>query len=184
VTRGDDHSRIPTSHFGFDMCFVPAGPVRRFLCPIVSAALVFVVLTPGAGAQVQTPPNFVAVLPGEIQWKPHPIVPGGHIAVLLGDPSGEGPYAVRMRFPPNSRVLPHTHPEARSYTVLAGEWKLGFGESFDPATMRSYPAGSLYRLPANVAHYQGSGAEETVIQIQARGPSATNFIKPADREKD
>jgi hypothetical protein len=76
-------------------------------------------------------------------------------------------------------VQPHTHPEARSYTVLAGEWKLGFGEQFNEANLRSFPAGSLYRLPADVAHYQASGNVETVIQIQGRGPSATVFVKPA-----
>lgn len=141
-------------------------------------------LATGASAQAKAPPDFVAVLPGEIQWKPHPIVAGGHIAVILGDPAGEGPYALRMRFPPNSRVLPHTHPEARTYTVLAGEWKLGFGEHFDAATLRSYPAGSVYRLPANVAHYQATGDGETVIQIQGRGPSATTFVKPPSRDMD
>lgn len=142
------------------------------------ALFVAAVHATGAGAQATAPPGFVAILPGDIQWKPHPIVAGGHIAVVLGDPAGEGPYAVRMRFPPNSRVLPHTHPEGRTYTVLAGEWKLGFGETFDAAALRTYPAGSIYRLPENVAHYQATGDVETVIQIQGRGPSATNFIKP------
>lgn len=159
-------------------------PSSRSLLRLITALLLVGVVTRGVAAQGQVPTGFVAVLPGEIQWKPHPIVPGGHIAVLLGDPAGEGPYAVRMRFPPNSRVLPHTHPEARTYTVLAGEWKLGFGETFDPASMRSYAAGSIYRLPEQVVHYQATGAGETVIQIQARGPSATNFVKPPDREKD
>ena len=124
------------------------------------------------------------MLPQDVQWKPHPIVPGAHIAVLMGDPTKEGPYAIRMRFPPNARVQPHTHPEARSYTVLAGEWKLGFGERFNEASLRSFPAGSLYRLPPDVAHYQASGDVETVIQIQARGPSATVFVKPAGPPDD
>ena len=139
-------------------------------------------LVPTLAAQ-NPPAEFVQVLPQDVQWKPHPIVPGAQIAVLLGNPSGEGPYAVRMRFPPNSRVQPHTHPEARSYTVLSGEWKLGFGERFDEAQLRSYPAGSLYRLPSGVPHYQASGAMETIIQIQGRGPSATNFIKPAGGDR-
>ncbi len=139
-------------------------------------------VVPGLAAQTP-PPEFVQVLPQDVQWKPHPIVPGAQIAVLLGNPSVEGPYAVRMRFPPNSRVQPHTHPEARSYTVLSGEWKLGFGERFDEAELRSYPAGSLYRLPSGVTHFQASGAMETIIQIQGRGPSATTFVKPAGGDR-
>lgn len=136
-----------------------------------------------AGAQA-APTGFVDVRPEQIQWRPHPVVAGGHIAVLLGDPAGEGPYAVRMRFPPNSRVQPHTHPEDRSYTVLAGEWKLGFGERFDEGALRSYSAGSLYRLPRGVAHFQATGSGETIIQIQGRGPSATNFLRPPGGQDD
>lgn len=150
-----------------------SGFTARGLTLLITAALA------GPALQAQNaPPDFVAVRPQDVQWKPHPIVPGAHIAVLLGDPAKEGPYAVRMRFPPNSRVQPHSHPEARSYTVLTGEWKLGFGERFDEAKLQAYLAGSLYRLPANVAHFQVSGDAETVIQIQARGPSATVFVKP------
>ncbi|HEU4797713.1 MAG TPA: cupin domain-containing protein, partial [bacterium] len=154
--------------------------VRAAQAAILVVGMVSVV--PELAAQ-NPPAEFVQVLPQDVQWKPHPIVAGAQIAVLLGNPSGEGPYAVRMRFPPNSRVQPHTHPEARSYTVLSGEWKLGFGERFDEAQLRSYPAGSLYRLPPNVAHYQASGAVETIIQIQGRGPSATNFIKPGGGDR-
>jgi quercetin dioxygenase-like cupin family protein len=153
-----------------------AGLGSRAAHHLASAVLVAVFAT-SAGAQATVPPGFTAVLPADIQWKPHPIVAGGHMAVVLGDPAGEGPYAVRMRFPPNSRVLPHTHPEGRTYTVLAGEWKLGFGETFDASALQTYPAGSIYRLPPNVAHYQATGDGETVIQIQGRGPSATNFVK-------
>ena len=39
---------------------------------------------------------------------------------------------------PDAHCLPlgnlqlHTHPQPRTYTVLAGEFKLGFGRAFDP----------------------------------------------------
>jgi len=80
--------------------------------------------------------------------------------------------------PANVRLMPHLHPEARTYTVLSGEWKLGFGEQFDPTRLRSYPAGSVFRLPARVAHFQATGSTETVIQIESIGPTATEYIDP------
>jgi len=123
------------------------------------------------------PTGFHDVHAREIPWTSNPTVPGGQFAILLGNPSQPGPLVVRVRFPPNTIVAPHTHPEARTYTVLAGTWKLGFGDAYDAKKLRSYPAGSLYRLPARVPHFQASGDIETVVQIESIGPSGTDFIK-------
>ena len=40
--------------------------------------------------------------------------------------------------------------------MLAGEWKLGFGEKFEAEKLRTFPAGSVYRLPAGVPHFQAT----------------------------
>lgn len=149
---------------------------RRLTLVVAAGIIASVFATSRTWAQA--PEGFVSVHADSIQWRPHPIVPGGFIAVLAGNPTSEGPYVIRMRFPPNSRVEAHTHPEERTYTVLAGEWKLGFGESFSESGLRSYRSGALYRLPRGIAHYQASGSQgETVIQIAGNGPSATDFIK-------
>ena len=126
------------------------------------------------------PPDFRFALPAEMQWTAHPIVPGAELAVLLGNPAQPEPAVVRMRFPAEVRIMPHTHPEARTYTVLTGEWKLGFGVRFDPDRMLSFPAGSVYRLPAGVPHWQATGVEGATIQIESVGPSRTDFLDPAD----
>jgi hypothetical protein len=123
------------------------------------------------------PPGFVEVNADRVPWQPRPSMPGVDIAILLGEPREPGPLVVRVRFPPNGQVLPHTHPDARTYTVLAGEWKLGFGDKFDPANLRSYKAASLYRLPARVPHFQAAGPEGAVVQIESIGPTSTDFIK-------
>ena len=41
----------------------------------------------------------------------------------------------------------------------------------------SYPAGSMYRLPANVAHFQAAGPSGAVVQIESIGPTRTDFIR-------
>lgn len=126
------------------------------------------------------PADFHPVLPQEIRWRPHPIVTGAEFAVLVGDPAKAEPTVVRMRFPANVRIMPHTHPEARTYTVLAGEWQLGFGARFEARELRRFPAGSVYRLPAGAPHWQATGPEGATIQIESVGPTRTDFLNPSD----
>lgn len=123
--------------------------------------------------------ELIEVRPEQIRWQSHPAVPGGQFAVLVGNPREAQPLVFRIKLPPNITFQPHTHPEARTYTVLAGEWKLGLGEKFDAAQLRSYPAGSLYRLGAKVPHFQATGATETIVQIESIGPTSTDFLKAA-----
>jgi len=129
------------------------------------------------------PPGFVQAVPSTIRWRPSPAVPGSYVAVLLGNPQEAGPFVIRVKLPPGARVMPHTHSQARTYTVLAGEWKLGFGERYDAAALRSFPPGSLYRLPAKVPHFQAAGLVETIVQIDSVGPSSTDFINPLDEPR-
>jgi quercetin dioxygenase-like cupin family protein len=140
----------------------------------------FVSVAPLANAAQDKPPGFAQVLPGAIKWIPSPVVPGTYRAVLLGNPDEAGPFVMRVKVPPRTRIMPHTHREERVYTVLAGEWKLGFGEKFDAGKLMTFPAGSVYRLPANVPHFQATGQSETIVQINAVGPSTTEFVNPSD----
>jgi quercetin dioxygenase-like cupin family protein len=133
-----------------------------------------------AATPPDVPPSFVQVLPSGIKWIPSPVVPGTYRAVLVGNPDEAGPFVMRVKVPPGTRIMPHTHREERVYTVLAGEWKLGFGEKFDAGKLMIFPAGSVYRLPANVPHFQATGQSETIIQINAIGPSTTEFLNPSD----
>lgn len=121
-------------------------------------------------------PGFVEVPAGEVKWQAHPAVRGAEYSVLLGKPSEAGPLIVRVKLPAGAQVLPHTHPEARTYTVLAGEWQLGFGAQYDEAALKSYPAGSMYRLPAKVPHFQSAGPQGAIVQIESIGPTSTDFI--------
>jgi quercetin dioxygenase-like cupin family protein len=149
---------------------------------LVSASIVAASLAPAGSALAQgEPPGFLQALASEVKWAPNAAVkPGGQMAVVLGDPRGTDPYVVRVKFPANFQIAPHTHPEGRTYTVLQGTWKLGFGSTFDAAKMKEYPTGSVYRLPANVPHFQMSGSSETIVQINARGPTSTDYVNPAD----
>lgn len=120
--------------------------------------------------------GFVEVPADEVKWLAHPSIRGAEYSVLLGKPSAAGPLIVRVKLPANAQVLPHTHPEPRTYTVLAGEWKLGFGTQYDAARLKSYSAGSMYRLPAKVPHFQSTGPQGAIVQIESVGPTSTDFV--------
>jgi hypothetical protein len=137
-------------------------------------------IAPLSAIDTDDPPGFVQVVPSAIKWLPSPVVPGAQRAVLVGDPEQAGPFVVRIRVPAGTRIMPHTHPEARTYTVLAGEWKLGFGEKYDAGKLRSFTVGAVYRLPAKIPHFQATGGVEAIVQIEAIGPSGHDFLNPLD----
>jgi quercetin dioxygenase-like cupin family protein len=125
------------------------------------------------------PAGFARALPDALKWAPNPAAPDAQIAVLLGSPGKAEPYVVRAKFPDGYRIMPHTHPDQRTYTVLSGTWYLGFGDKFDQTKLKAYPAGSAYVLPANTPHFQLTKGE-TVIQMNAVGPAGVTFLNPAD----
>lgn len=126
-------------------------------------------------------PKPIRFLPDDVKWADSPVLPpGGKIAVLSGKPFEAGPYAFRLKFPADFKVMPHSHPEERIYTVIAGTWYIGMGDKFDPAKLEAFPAGSLYVVPANVAHFHWAKSGESIVQINAVGPTATNYVNQAD----
>lgn len=131
-------------------------------------------------AHAQTP-ELKSIAPDQIKWSQHPALPAGAMrAVVYGDPTKPGLYATRLRAPNGLKVLPHTHPDDRIYTVLSGTLYLGVGEQWDESKLVGYPQGSVIFLPAKLSHFQYSKSGEYVIQINAMGPTDLTFINPAD----
>ena len=147
--------------------------VHRVLLSIVASTVVV------AAAQAQSS-ALKAITPNEIKWSQHPALPAGAMkAVVYGDPTKPGPYATRLRHPDGLKILPHTHPDDRIYTVLSGTLYLGIGEKWDESKLVGYPQGSVIFLPANLSHFQYAKGEY-VIQINGAGPTDLTFINPAD----
>ncbi len=121
--------------------------------------------------------GFVGATPKDINWTPIPDSEGILTAILVGNPSDHGSLVARYDIPPNMEIVAHTHREIRSYTVISGIWKLGFGDEFDPQKLQAYPPGSYYRLPAGVPHFQKAGPEGAVIQIESIGPNTFDPIE-------
>jgi len=117
----------------------------------------------------------------EIKWAPGPasLLAGAQVAVLYGDPSKDGLFAMRLKMPKNYRIAPHTHPKPEIVTVISGTARLGMGETADPAKAKVLPAGSFFVLSPGTPHYF-SADEETVIQLNSTGPWGLNYLNPKD----
>ncbi len=53
--------------------------------------------------------------PNEVKWSPGPpsLPKGAEAAVLFGDPSKEGLFAMRLKMPKGYQIAPHSHPKPR-----------------------------------------------------------------------
>jgi quercetin dioxygenase-like cupin family protein len=120
-------------------------------------------------------PDFIRLTPEQIQFKNST---GSEQVVLFGDPSKPGLYVVRIRFPPGVHSNPHYHSTDRHVTVIRGVWYMGTGDHADMSKAVPLKAGSYAFHPAHAVHWDGAGAEETVVQIVGTGPLETVQVDP------
>jgi quercetin dioxygenase-like cupin family protein len=144
---------------------------------VLLAAALALVLSPALAQE----PQHTMVNAGEEQWKEAPpVLPGVQASVLYGDPSKDGVFVMRLKFPANYRVPPHTHPVDEIVTVISGTFNLGMGTEFDAAQSKAYTAGGLIAMAPETPHFVHTD-EETVVQISTRGPWALKFVNPDDK---
>ena len=116
----------------------------------------------------------------ELAWREHPIFKGAQTVILIGDPAKAETIVQRVKFPPNYKIPPHTHPYAEVVTVMSGTYGNVMAEKVDPSKTEMLKAGSVFALPAKHAHYVWTTNEEVIVQIQFTGPGGIDFINPAD----
>ena len=119
------------------------------------------------------------LLPQDIAWVQRRTSPDVFYAGIYGDPAKPGPYAFRVRAQAGHRLVPHTHPDERTVTVLAGIYWSGVGETFADDKLQAFPAGSFYVIPAGVPHYSVVLEGEVEFQEAGVGPSAHDLVTPA-----
>ena len=115
----------------------------------------------------------VPVVPEALQWASPPGNPGVQGAWVVGAEARPGPYLFRVKLAAGARIPPHTHPDERSSTVLAGTLYVGFGASFDETKVVAVPTGAVYVAPAGVAHYVWAKDGAAVYQEAGAGPTGT-----------
>jgi quercetin dioxygenase-like cupin family protein len=145
--------------------------------PLIPALLVLGSLALVGPAAAQ----HVTIAVDDVKWSPAPAAfpKGAQITVLSGDPSKEGPYVLRLKFPAGYKVAAHNHPNDENLTVVSGALRFGHGDKLDEQKGTLLKAGSYVMTPKGMNHYVVIG-EDTVVQIHAIGPSGITYVNPAD----
>ena len=119
--------------------------------------------------------------PDDVQWGPAPLsLPkGAEAAVIYGDPSREGQFAMRLKLPTGYHVSPHSHLNPEIVTVLSGVLLLGEGATADQGKTKPLPAGSFFAMPPGMQHFVYTD-EETVLQINSIGPWGVTYVNAKD----
>ena len=121
-----------------------------------------------------------AVRAADLKWSPVPSLPkGAEIAVIEGPMNRAVPFTVRLRFPANYAIPPHTHPAVERVTVLSGTFHMGMGEKFSRAGTQAVRAGDLMIMQPGTVHYAWTDSE-TIVQLHGTGPWGVNYIDPND----
>jgi quercetin dioxygenase-like cupin family protein len=112
----------------------------------------------------------------DLKWSPAPpsLPPGAEVAVLYGDATKEGMFALRIKVPKGYRVPPHSHPKPEVGTVLAGKIRLVMAEKDNVLT-----AGGFYATPPGMVH-QFIADEDAVVQVNSSGPWGITYVNPKD----
>ena len=137
------------------------------------AALAIAFGLQSAGAQSAD----TVILPDQIKWMALPFAPGAKVAWLAGGVDRSEIYTIRVHLDPGSKIPPHTHPDTRMITVLAGELHAGRGTTFSEDAMKVYGPGTFFVVPAGAPHFAWAKNGETVYQESGMGPSPSVLIR-------
>lgn len=117
----------------------------------------------------------------DLKWGPvPPVLPAGaQIAVLQGNPFGDGVYTLRLKMPNGYVVPPHFHPTDEMVTVVSGTLLFAHGDSVNRETATVLHDGGFVTAPASMHHYVvARGA--TVVQVHGVGPFSITYVHPKD----
>jgi quercetin dioxygenase-like cupin family protein len=132
-------------------------------------------------AHPATDAGLKSALPDDIDWKPFPsFPPTARLAVVVGDPTQPGLYTIRVKLPSGVKLMPHRHPEDRTYTVISGVFYIGLGEHFDADELQAFPPGAVIILPGGTPHFHWAKSGEYVTQVSAIGPLGLEYLDPED----
>ena len=128
-----------------------------------------------------SPKTFGAIRSEDVDWAAFPAFPPSvRLAILIGDIGQRGPYVVRVKAPAGVKLMPHSHPEDRIYTVISGVFYIGLGKTFDPAKLEAFPPGSVIVLPGNTPHFHWAMSGEYVTQVSGTGPLGLHYVDSKD----
>jgi len=127
--------------------------------------------------QLRLTPSEVEAMPAHDAGAGTSGVAGIRTTVIAGDPTRDGPYAIRISVPPNTKIQAHSHRDNRTAVVISGVWYFGYGPVASAAAEKVLPAGSFYTEPSGVAHFAETKSDPVVVYISGNGPTDTVYAK-------
>ena len=115
--------------------------------------------------------GFIRITPDEFDWTVRDT--GTAFVIIEGNPTEEGFYIQRNRFPPGSYSTPHYHDQDRYITVISGTWYTATSADAELDELVGLPAGSYMKHPAGAWHFDGARDQETIVEIRGMGPVKT-----------
>lgn len=125
--------------------------------------------------------EYTAVMPPDIKWTDAPSIgPGAKTAVIDGDPKSSGPFVLRLKVPPKTKIRVHTHPADENVTILSGTLYFAPGDKFDAKTAKAFGPGGYFSIAKGKPMFAYTTDKETVAQIHGTGPWGITFLDSAD----
>jgi hypothetical protein len=141
---------------------------RYLVTPLAFAGMLGI-----SSAAELNPAAVIYKLPDQIPWGPVNAA-GAHSAVVVGDPTKPGFYAVYNKWTKGNHFSrPHFHPNDRYIVVLQGTWWVGSGPKFDPANTTPMPAGGFVTHFGKQVHWDGAKDVDAVLLIMGEGPATS-----------
>jgi len=154
--------------------------MRIVLVVLLAFLLALAVAPPGAAAAPDAgTATFLHAKDLAFGPAPPSLPAGARVAVLLGDPSADGPFVIRLMLPKGYRIPPHSHSRDEQVTVISGTMYLGMGDVYEPSTARGLAAGGFHVLRAGTRHF-AYAKQPTIVQVSGNGPFDITYVKPAD----
>lgn len=105
---------------------------------------------------------------------------GTQVSAVAGDPAKPGPFVLRVKFPADTVIAPHTHSKAETLTILSGSIFHAHGKTVDKSAGSELKTGGFVFLPEDMPHYLWTTGEPVELQVNGSGPFGLNYINPAD----
>ncbi|MCJ2057866.1 cupin domain-containing protein [Methylobacterium sp. J-048] len=148
----------------------------------LAGGALLIAIGPALAADNDAPGMVVKPDGASVVYEPGPanLPKGTQISRVAGDPAKPGPFVLRLKFPANTVIAPHTHSKPETLTILSGSIYHEHGRTLDKAKGAALKAGGFVYLPEDMPHSLWTTDEPVELQVNGSGPFGLNYINPAD----
>ena len=116
-----------------------------------------------------------------LKWMDGPpgLPDGSKFAVVTGDPTKEGKFVIRAKFPAGYAVPAHHHPAEERVAVLSGRLGYGMSDKLEKAKAKTLTAGHHVVMKADMNHWVFARSP-TTVQVSGTGPFQIVYADPKD----